>query len=163
MVLGSTVNTAPSGTTILNPGFTLTDPVVKNATGNVTLQPQEGEYKIDTASFSQALNEYYKQAEKHQQKVWEREDSALTRAAADARRAGIDPNLVGLEGAGTTSTYGSALETGLNANYESLLSQMKNEFTKAFEGSENSKDRDTKLDAAMLIGIFNLLAIFMKK
>lgn len=122
-------------------------------------EKQEGEFKIDTTNFSQILNEYYKQAEKHQQKVWEREDSALTRAAADARRAGIDPNLVGLEPAGTTSTFSENLNTGLTSNLDKILKDLENEFKK----DENSKDRQTEKAGKLLMGILGIMAAIVMK
>lgn len=126
---------------------------------NLKEEKQEGEFKIDTANFSQVLNEYYKQAEKHQKKVWEREDTALQRASEDARKAGIDPNLVGLEPAATTSTFSENLNTGLTSNLDRILEDLENEFKK----EENSKDRQTEKAGKLLMGLLSVMAAIIVK
>lgn len=114
-------------------------------------------------------------AEEQQAKQWEREDalrketqlredSAYTRAAADMRRAGINPNLTGVNaaqtGGGITSATGIS-ENAWTAQVEEALKLLEQEIDNNFKEDENTKDRVTDIIGKTFQTI--LTAILFKK
>ena len=108
-------------------------------------------------------------AEKQQNKEWEREneirketqereDSALQRWVADARKAGINPNL--FNGQGAASGGGITSATGLNmTQYETVANRLLTEWetmvNQDFERNENKKDRYNNI----IKGLLNLAGL----
>ena len=108
-------------------------------------------------------------AEKQQNKEWEREneirketqereDSALQRWGADARKAGINPNL--FNGQGAASGGGITSATGLNmTQYETVANRLLTEWetmvNQDFERNENKKDRYNNI----IKGLLNLAGL----
>lgn len=124
------------------------------------IETQEGIYPITGVNFEEILKEYNNESRKHQLEIWEREDSAYQRAAEDARKAGINPNLVGLEPAQTTSTYQNSIDTELGSTFDTLLQGMQQEFEKV----ENDQKQENDLLGKFLVGAVTILAaVIMKK
>lgn len=77
------------------------------------------------------------------QAVWNREDSAYSRAVADMRKAGINPNLLGVtpsaSGGGITQATGkeSILSSKINSEIDMIMQQI----DKEFDMDQNQRDR----------------------
>lgn len=175
----TTTNFKPTTPTITDSGIVgstmpneLKDTINKAAEeNNKEFEDVRNEEPSNTNSFDDA----YQKALEQQKKLWEREDairketqqredSAFQRAIADMKKAGINPNLVGINpassGGGITQATrmdNTSTNEELNLLTQSIIKDISNEF----EFKENEKDRFTDL----LGGALNLLlmkALFKK-
>lgn len=130
---------------------------LRDDNGN-TLKPSTTEMNL--------LNEQNK-AESEQQKLWEREDairehieqredSALQRWVADARRAGINPNLaLGATGAASGGGITNASQkdyTLENTLLQGEINQALADLERAFQKDENAKDRLNRIFTTFGLG-----------
>ena len=121
------------------------------------------------------VDEWKKLAEEYQQKQWaredsirqetqEREDTAYQRAVADARKAGINPNLVNINpaesGGGITQATGIDLST-MQSQMDTDLEKLQQLIDNAFKENENEKDRFNEIFGNLLQTI--LMALIIKK
>ncbi len=90
------------------------------------------------------LEKYYEREDAIRKETQEREDTAYQRAVADMRKAGIDPNLIGVSpaqsGGGITNATTKDLtrySTEMNVILQLLMQQIENEF----KADQATKDR----------------------
>lgn len=96
------------------------------------------------ATMQKELEKYYEREDAIRKETQEREDTAYQRAVADMRKAGIDPNLVGVTpaqaGGGITSATQKDLtrySTEMNVVMSLVMQQIENEF----KADQATKDR----------------------
>ena len=114
----------------------------------------EGQYTLDSLGLQNVLDDFYKKQQDIQKQQFEREDSAYQRAVADATKAGINPNLTGIEPAQSTTTMDTAMNTGITSTIDTIMQQIQKEF----ESAENDKDRTVQLAGSILIGLIGIFA-----
>lgn len=119
-------------------------------------------------------NNIFNWIEEQQQKQWAREDeirkevqaredTAYSRAIADMRRAGINPNLVGnitpaSSGGGITQATGKTYEV-YEQEMQRYLTELEKLMDMYFQGSENEKDRFAEIIGNLLnFAGFNAIA-----
>lgn len=108
------------------------------------------------ATMQKELDKYYEREDAIRKETQEREDTAYQRAVADMRKAGIDPNLVGVSpaqaGGGITSATQKDLtrySTEMNIIMSLVMQQIENEF----KADQATKDRIVNsINNALTIG-----------
>lgn len=105
--------------------------------------------------------------EEQQAKQWEREDAiraetqaredtAMQRAVEDARKAGINPNLMNIQpaasGGGITSATGLEYQT-YQAEMKEFLTLIEQEIENEFKGDEGKKDRWNQLFSSLIMAL----------
>lgn len=85
-----------------------------------------------------------------------REDTAMQRAVEDARKAGINPNLMNIQpaasGGGITSATGLEYQT-YQAEMKEFLTLIEQEIENEFKGDENKKDRWNQLFSSLIMAL----------
>lgn len=143
-----TVNTplyTPNGQQNYDENTGLSIPSIEDETNNnveteVPLRSTEEWIKL----IQDAQKAQWERDDAKQAHIEEREDSAYQRAVADARKAGINPNLINItpaeSGGGFTASQGmdfSPVTTQMNNEIKGIL----DEIEKNFQGGQNEKDR----------------------
>ena len=106
------------------------------------------------------LNRIWEREDKIRKETQEREDNAYQRAVADMRKAGINPNLVGINPANSGGGISNATmpESTLNAEISAYSQQLIAELARELELNENKKDRLANILGKSLSGLFTILA-----
>jgi hypothetical protein len=121
------------------------------------------------------INDWLKWAEEQQKKQWEREDnirketqsredSAYQRAITDAKKAGINPNLMNIEPAqsGGGITHATNIDmSAITGQMDIDLKEMQQIIDNAFKEDENKKDRLNDLFGNIISAL--VMAVLFKK
>lgn len=129
------------------------DELKENSPSNKENPKQEVEDKTFDNIENQitSFDDFYKDYLKH---IEEREDTAYQRAVADARKAGINPNLMNIQPASTagSANIGSAQVQGSqNRELEKYLKELDLYITEELKTSEGAKDRLTSLISSVIM------------
>ena len=129
--------------------------VIENATGTVTETPTGTETETPTEKAESNLKKLWEREDAIRKETQEREDSAYQRAVADMRKAGINPNLVGINPAqsGGGITQASQMESTLGATISSTTQQIIAELEREMDVKENQKDRITDIVSSALMAL----------
>lgn len=104
------------------------------------------------ASNEEMLKKYWEREDKIREETQKREDTAYQRAVNDMRKAGINPNLVGINPAnsGGGITQSSRIEPTASAEINAITSELINAINNEVKIEENKKDRITDIIRTIL-------------
>lgn len=111
------------------------------------------------ASNEEMLKKYWEREDKIREETQKREDTAYQRAVNDMRKAGINPNLLGINPAnsGGGITQSSRIEPTASAEISGLTSEIINAINNEIKIEENQKDRITDIIKTILgVGLIKL-------
>ena len=116
---------------------------------------------FDLNSLKELQKEQWAREDEIRKETQAREDSALQRAVEDAKKAGINPNLINIQpaasGGGITSATGIDYN-GAQIEVEKYLTEIENMLDRELKADENQKDRFSDL----LRGVITAAAIFFR-
>ena len=116
------------------------------------------------AYMENAQKKQWEREDQIRQEGYEREDTAYTRAVADMKRAGINPNLMNVQPAdsGTGITNATGMDyAGLTKQMETTTNLLMKMIDREFQGDENTKKNFTSLISAIIQGMF-MMGTFSK-